>query len=78
MPSIGIAAPLLVVLSSACCRALRLGGEVGPSTAFLLEAAPPERRGFYVSLQYATQHGGDPGGGAGGIGVGQSADARRR
>jgi MFS family permease len=32
-----------------------LGGEVGPNTAFHLEAAPPGRRGFYVSLQYATQ-----------------------
>jgi MFS family permease len=28
-----------------------LGGEVGPSTAFLMEAAPPLRRGLYVSLQ---------------------------
>lgn len=32
-----------------------LGGEVGPSTAFLVEAAPPNRRGFYVSLQFMTQ-----------------------
>ena len=32
-----------------------LGGEVGPNTAFLLEAAPPNRRGLYVSMQYATQ-----------------------
>jgi MFS family permease len=28
-----------------------LGGEVGPSTAFLLEAAPISRRGLYASLQ---------------------------
>jgi MFS transporter, MHS family, citrate/tricarballylate:H+ symporter len=28
-----------------------LGGEVGPSTAFLMEAAPPLRRGLYISLQ---------------------------
>jgi len=28
-----------------------LGGEVGPSTAFLLEAAPVSRRGLYASLQ---------------------------
>ena len=32
-----------------------LGGEVGPSTAFLIEAAPPHQRGFYLSFQYATQ-----------------------
>jgi MFS family permease len=32
-----------------------LGGEVGPSTAFLVEAAPPGKRGLYVSLQFATQ-----------------------
>jgi MFS family permease len=51
---IGIAAPILVI----CFRLLQgfaLGGEVGPTTAFMIEAAPPERRGFYGSLQYATQ-----------------------
>jgi MFS family permease len=32
-----------------------LGGEVGPSTAFLLEAAPPERRGFYTAFQGWSQ-----------------------
>jgi MFS family permease len=32
-----------------------LGGEVGPSTAFLMEAAPAQRRGLYVSFQIATQ-----------------------
>ena len=38
-------------LDFVCCKALPLGGEVGPSTAFLMEAAPPLRRGLYVSLQ---------------------------
>jgi MFS family permease len=33
-----------------------LGGEVGPTTAFLLEAAPPERRGFYTAFQAWTQN----------------------
>ena len=33
-----------------------LGGEVGPTTAFLLESAPVQRRGLYVSLQNATQY----------------------
>src|SRR5262249_6352677 len=32
-----------------------LGGEVGPTTAFLLEAAPPDRRGFYTAFQAWTQ-----------------------
>ncbi len=43
-----------------CCFRLKLqgfalGGEVGPTTAYMAEAAPPERRGFYISMQYATQ-----------------------
>ncbi|MGD0144674.1 MAG: MFS transporter [Rhizomicrobium sp.] len=52
--SIGIAAPILAV----CFRMIQgiaLGGEVGPTTAYLLEAAPPEKRGFYTSMQFATQ-----------------------
>jgi MHS family citrate/tricarballylate:H+ symporter-like MFS transporter len=51
---IGLAAPILLV----CFRLLQgfaLGGEVGPTTAYLIEAAPPHRRGLYVALQYATQ-----------------------
>jgi MFS transporter, MHS family, citrate/tricarballylate:H+ symporter len=51
---IGIAAPILVVLFR-LLQGLALGGEVGPTTAFLLEAAPAEKRGLYVSLQYSTQ-----------------------
>jgi MFS transporter, MHS family, citrate/tricarballylate:H+ symporter len=51
---IGVAAPILVV----CFRMLQgfaLGGNVGPTTAFLLEAAQPERRGFYTAFQAWTQ-----------------------
>lgn len=51
---IGVAAPILAV----CLRLLQgfaLGGEVGPTTAFLLEAAPVGRRGFYTSMQSTTQ-----------------------
>jgi len=33
-----------------------LGGEVGPSTAFLLEAAPLNRRGFYTAFQGWSQN----------------------
>jgi MFS transporter, MHS family, citrate/tricarballylate:H+ symporter len=51
---IGIAAPLLVVFFR-MLQGFALGGEVGPTTAFLLEAAPPERRGFYTAFQYWTQ-----------------------
>jgi MFS transporter, MHS family, citrate/tricarballylate:H+ symporter len=51
---IGIAAPLLAVLFR-LLQGFALGGEVGPSTAFLMEAAPPGKRGLYVSLQFATQ-----------------------
>lgn len=52
--SIGMAAPLIVVF----CRlvqGLALGGEVGPVTAFLVEAAPPGKRAFYASWQLASQ-----------------------
>ncbi|PXX42939.1 putative MFS family arabinose efflux permease [Aquitalea magnusonii] len=51
---IGVAAPVIVVL----CRlvqGLALGGEVGPSTAFLIEAAPPGRRGLFGSWQLGSQ-----------------------
>ena len=52
--SIGMAAPVLAVIFR-LLQGFALGGEVGPSTAFLMEAAPPEKRGLYVSLQTATQ-----------------------
>jgi MHS family citrate/tricarballylate:H+ symporter-like MFS transporter len=48
--SIGMAAPILVI-AFRLLQGFALGGEVGPSTAFLMEAAPPMRRGFYISLQ---------------------------
>jgi len=52
--SIGMAAPIIVIL----CRLIQgfaLGGEVGPASAFLIEIAPPHKRGLYGSWQYATQ-----------------------
>jgi MHS family citrate/tricarballylate:H+ symporter-like MFS transporter len=52
---IGFAAPVLVILLR-MLQGFALGGEVGPTTAFLLEAAPPERRGFYTAFQYWTQN----------------------
>jgi len=52
--AIGVAAPILLVLFR-LVQGFALGGEVGPSTAFLMEAAPAHKRAFYVSLQFATQ-----------------------
>ena len=43
--TIGYAAPVLIVLGR-LLQGFALGGEVGPSTAYLLEAAPPGRRGL--------------------------------
>jgi len=52
--AIGAAAPALLLVFR-LLQGFALGGEVGPSTAFLIEAAPPRRRGLYVGLQYGTQ-----------------------
>src|SRR5580692_8133955 len=48
--SIGVLAPVLAI-AFRLVQGFALGGEVGPSTAFLMEAAPPLRRGLYISLQ---------------------------
>ena len=53
--TIGVAAPALVIFFR-MLQGFALGGEVGPTTAFLLEAAPPDRRGFYTAFQAWTQH----------------------
>lgn len=52
--SIGVAAPVIVIF----CRlvqGLALGGEVGPASVFLIEAAPNGKRGLYSSWQLASQ-----------------------
>jgi MFS transporter, MHS family, citrate/tricarballylate:H+ symporter len=51
--AIGMAAPLLAVFFR-LLQGFALGGEVGPNIAYLLEAAPPNRRGFYISLNFAS------------------------
>jgi len=51
--TIGMAAPVLAVLFR-LIQGFALGGEVGPNIAFLLEAAPPNRRGFFISLNFAS------------------------
>jgi MHS family citrate/tricarballylate:H+ symporter-like MFS transporter len=53
--AIGAAAPVLAIIAR-LVQGLALGGEVGPSSAFLTEIAPPDRRGAYVSLQFASQN----------------------
>jgi MFS family permease len=51
--SIGLAAPLLVI-AWRLLQGFSVGGEVGASLAYLVEAAPAERRGLYSSLQPMT------------------------
>lgn len=48
--SIGIAAPLLVV-TFRFLQGLAAGGDVGPTTAYLIESAHPERRGMIITCQ---------------------------
>jgi MFS family permease len=52
--TIGIAAPLLVLLAR-LIQGFAAGGELGAATAFLLEAAPEGRRGFFGGWQFASQ-----------------------
>jgi MFS family permease len=52
---IGALAGVLAVV----CRMVQgfaLGGQVGPATSYLAEAAPAHRRGFFVSLQFLSQN----------------------
>ena len=52
--AIGLLAPVLVVVWR-LAQGFALGGEVGPTTAFLVEASPPAQRGFYSAWQGASQ-----------------------
>ena len=51
--SIGIAAPILLVLAR-LLQGLSVGGEYGISATYLSEMATPEHRGFWSSFQYVT------------------------
>ena len=51
---IGVAAPVLLVVFR-LIQGFALGGEVGPTTAFLIEAAPLHQRGLIGSWQSASQ-----------------------
>jgi MHS family citrate/tricarballylate:H+ symporter-like MFS transporter len=52
--AIGLAAPIIVIVAR-MAQGFALGGEVGPTTAYLMEIAPPERRALVVSWQPASQ-----------------------
>ncbi|MBC8745754.1 MULTISPECIES: MFS transporter [Paraburkholderia] len=52
--AIGVAAPLLVILAR-LIQGFALGGEVGASTALLLEYGSDRTRGFYGSWQFVSQ-----------------------
>ncbi len=66
--AIGVAAPILAV-AFRMIQGFALGGELGPVMAFLIEASPPERRGFVGSWQSASQSVASLLGGAVGIGL---------
>jgi MHS family citrate/tricarballylate:H+ symporter-like MFS transporter len=51
---IGMAAPVLALIFR-LLQGFALGGEMGPATAFLTEAAPPGKRGFYTAMQMSSQ-----------------------
>jgi len=51
---IGVWAPILAIVWR-LVQGFALGGEVGPTTAILIEGAPVGRRGLYGSLQIVTQ-----------------------
>jgi MHS family alpha-ketoglutarate permease-like MFS transporter len=50
---VGVLAPLLLVVAR-LVQGLSVGGEFAASTTFLVESAPPERRGFFASFQYVS------------------------
>ena len=53
---IGIAAPILLVIAR-LAQGLAWGGEAGPATTFIMEAAPQGKRAFYASWQIVAQGG---------------------
>jgi MFS family permease len=55
--TIGWAAPALLVLAR-LIQGFSAGGEMGPATTYLVEAAPPARRAFYGAWQLASQNAG--------------------
>jgi MFS family permease len=64
--SIGVWAPILLIVAR-LMQGFAVGGEVGPATMFVLEAAPPGRRMLYASWQLASQNLGSVAGGIIGV-----------
>src|SRR5258706_5426081 len=64
--SIGLAAPILAVIAR-MAQGFSLGGEIGSNTAYLMEAAPINKRGLIVSWQGVSQNLALIGGGSVGI-----------
>lgn len=52
--TIGVAAPILLVIIR-LLQGLAWGGEAGPATTYILEAAPPHKRGSYACWQVVAQ-----------------------
>ncbi|KWV54899.1 MFS transporter [Bradyrhizobium macuxiense] len=52
--TVGIAAPFIVLVAR-LIQGFSVGGEFGTSTAYLIEAAPPGRTGYYGSWQITGQ-----------------------
>jgi MFS transporter, MHS family, citrate/tricarballylate:H+ symporter len=52
--TIGLAAPIIAI-AARMVQGFALGGEVGPTTAYLMEIAPPERRALTVAWQPTSQ-----------------------
>jgi len=52
--AIGLAAPAIILLAR-LLQGVATGGEFASATAFLVECAPPGKRGFYGSLQMVGQ-----------------------
>ena len=72
--AIGPAAPIMVLFWR-LCQGFALGGEVGPTTAFLVEAAPPAKRGLYGAWQGGSQNIANLAGGAVGVVLAATAGA---
>lgn len=52
--TIGAAAPL-TILFARLIQGFSAGGELGAATTYLIEMAPPDRRGYFASWQFASQ-----------------------
>jgi MHS family alpha-ketoglutarate permease-like MFS transporter len=50
---VGVLAPVLLVIAR-LIQGLSVGGEFAASTTFLVESAPPRRRGLFSSFQYVS------------------------